>query len=162
MNQTHPLLQAFSRHLNLSTETTESFLSLSLASLMDSPDLKQILSALDTRLLKDSLPTAGAVLAQHLPPFYDWLKTELNVERVPDSPAHATQWVVGFLNNQESLTRLVDLHRSIPTVALERSIPRLIGVFDSVEPIAVQVEWQRAIASLCLVLVVAARENAQV
>ncbi len=57
---------------------------------------------------------------------------------------------------------LVQLHRSIPQVALERSIPRLVSIFDNVEPIAVREEWQRAIASLSLVLAVAARENAVV
>ena len=155
------MLQTFSHHLNLSTDGIEAFLAQSLADLMDSPELEQILTALDTDLLKDSLPTAGAVLAQHLPPFYDWLQTELNVQRVPDSPDHTTKWVIGFLSNQESLGRLVDLHRSIPRVAMERSIPRLVGIFDSVEPVAVRQEWQRAIASLCLILAVAARENAK-
>jgi hypothetical protein len=153
------MLQTFSHHLNLSTDTTESFLSQSSASLMDSPELKQILRTLDVNLLKDSLPTAGALLSQHLPPFYDWLQTELNVQNVPDSPDHTTKWVIGFLNNQDSVARLVDLHRPIPQVALERAIPRLVSVFDQVEPIAVRQEWQRAIASLCLILAVAARES---
>lgn len=159
-NQRPEMLQTFSNHLNLSTETTEAFLDQSLTELMASPALAQILSALDVALLQDSLPTAGALLAQHLPPFYDWLKTELNVQRVPDSPDHATKWVVNFLGNQESLERLVELHRPVPVVAMERSIPRLVNVFESVEPIAVRQEWQRAIAALCLVLVVAARETA--
>jgi hypothetical protein len=154
------MLPTFSHHLNLSTDTTESFLAQSLTSLMDSPELKEILGALDTNLLKDSLPTAGVLLAQHLPPFYDWLQTELNVQRVPDSPDHTTKWVVGFLNNQESLMRLVELHRPIPRVAMERAIPRLISIFDNVEPIAIRQEWQQAIAALCLILAVAARENA--
>lgn len=58
------------------------------------------------------------------------------------------------------MVRLVELHRPIPRIALERSIPRLVSIFDTVEPIEVRHEWQRAIASLCLVLAVAARENA--
>lgn len=90
---------------------------------MESPDLAQILSQLDTQVLKASLPTAGVILSQHLPAFYDWLQTELNVER--DSPDHTTKWVIGFLSNQESLARLVELHRPIPQVALDRSIPHL-------------------------------------
>jgi hypothetical protein len=107
-----------------------------------------MLSTLDTQLLKDGLPTAGALLVEHLLPFYDWLQTELNVQRVPDSPDHTTKWVIEFLSNQGSLTRLVELHRPIPPVALERSIPRLVNIFDHVEPIAVRQEWQRAIAGL--------------
>jgi hypothetical protein len=156
------MLQIFSHHLNLPTETIEGFLALPLATVMDSPDLAQILSQLDTQVLKASLPTAGVILSQHLPAFYDWLQTELNVERVPDSPDHTTKWVIGFLSNQESLACLVELHRPIPQVALDRSIPRLVSIFDNVEPIEVRQEWQRAIASLCLVLAVAARENAVV
>jgi hypothetical protein len=155
------MLQTLSQHLNLSTDTTEAFLAQPLASLLDSPDLAQMLSTLNTQLLKDSLPTAGVLLSQHLPPFYDWLQTELKVQRVPDSPDHTTKWVVGFLSNQESLIRLVELHRSIPQVALDQAIPRLVGIFEHVEPIVVRQEWQRAIAALCLVLAVAARENAQ-
>jgi hypothetical protein len=155
------MLQTFSHHLNLPTETIEGFLALPLATVLDSPDLAQILSQLDTQLLKASLPTAGVILSQHLPAFYDWLQTELNVERVPDSPDHTTKWVIGFLSNQESLARLVELHRPIPQVALDRSIPRLVSIFDNVEPIEVRQEWQRALSSLCLVLAVAAREQAQ-
>jgi hypothetical protein len=59
------------------------------------------------------------------------------------------------------LARLVELHRPILQVALDRSIPRLVSIFDNVEPIEVRQEWQRAIASLCLVLAVAAREQTQ-
>jgi hypothetical protein len=151
------MLQTFSRHLNLPIETSEILLSHSLESLLDLPQVVQLLGSLDTDLLKDSLPTAGTILAQHLPPFYDWLQTELNIERVPNSPDHATKWVVGFLGNQDSLEHLVKLHRSIPQAALEQSIPRLVGIFEAVEPIIVRQEWQKAIAALCLVLAVAAR-----
>ena len=153
------MLQTFSRTLSLSPEASEALLSLPLTTLLDSPELSQLLGSLDTNLLKESLPTAGAVLAQHLPPFYDWLQSELGIKKVPDSPDHTTKWVVGFLRNQESLTRLVELHKSIPRPALERSIPRLVGIFRDVTPIELKQEWEKAIAALCLVLAVAAREN---
>ena len=153
------MLPTFSRTLNLSPDASEALLSLPLTSLLDSPELNQLLGSLDTALLKESLPTAGAVLAQKLPAFYDWLQTELEIKNVPDSPDHATKWVVGFLKNQESLTRLVEMHKSIPRLALDRSIPRLVSAFDGVQPTAVKEEWQKAIAALCLVLAVAAREN---
>lgn len=153
------MLERFSESLNLSPDASEALLSLPLTSLLDSPELSQLLGSLDTDLLKESLPTAGDVLAKNLPAFYDWLQTELSIENVPDSPDHATKWVVDFLRNQESLTRLVELHKSIPSAALERSIPRLVGTFKDVTPIALKQEWQKAIAALCLVLAVAAREN---
>ncbi|MEG3973839.1 hypothetical protein QT970_04340 [Microcoleus sp. herbarium8] len=153
------MLQTFSRTLNVSPEDSEAMLSLPLTTLLESPELNQVLGSLDTALLKETLPTAGAVLAKKLPPFYDWLQTELGITNVPDSPDHTTKWVVNFLRNQESLTRLVELHKSIPSKALERSIPRLVSAFDEVEPIAVKEEWEKAIAALCLVLAVAAREN---
>lgn len=153
------MLETFSRSLNLSPETSESLLSLPLTTLLDSPELSQLLGSLDTALLKETLPTAGTVLAQKLPAFYDWLQTELGIKNVPDSPDHATKWVVGFLRNQESLTRLVELHKSIPRQALERSIPRLVSAFDEVQPTAVKQEWEKAVAALCLVLAVAARAN---
>lgn len=153
------MLETFSQCLNLSPETSESLLSLPLTTLLDSPELSQLLGSLDTNLLKETLPTAGTVLAQKLPPFYDWLQTELGIKNVPDSPDHATKWVVGFLRNQESLTRLVELHKSIPRQALERSIPRLVSAFDEVQPTAVKQEWEKAVAALCLVLAVAALEN---
>lgn len=153
------MLQTFSQSLNLSPDASEALLSLPLTSLLDSPEFSQLLGSLDTALLKESLPTAGTILAQHLPPFYNWLETELGIQNVPDSPDHTTKWVVGFLQNQESITRLVELHKSIPRAALERSIPRLVGIFEDVTPIAIKQEWQKAIAALCLVLAVAAREN---
>ncbi len=153
------MLTIFSRTLNLSPRASEALLSLPLTSLLDSPEFNQLLGSLDTTLLKESLPTAGAVLAQKLPAFYDWLQTELGIKNVPDSPDHATKWVVGFLKNQESLTRLVEMHKSIPRLALDRSIPRLVSAFDEVQPTAVKEEWQKAIAALCLVLAVAARQN---
>jgi hypothetical protein len=153
------MLPTLSQSLDLPIPTLETLLELSLADLLDLPAVKQLVGSLDTALLKDTLPTAAQVLAQHLPPFYDWLKNELHLERVPSSPDHATQWVVGFLGNQESVENLVALHRSIPRPALERSIPRLVGLFDGVEPLPVRREWQKAIAALCLILAVAARER---
>lgn len=153
------MLKTFSQSLNLSSDDSEALLSLPLTNLLDSPEFSQLLGSLDTDLLKESLPTAGTILAKNLPPFYNWLETELGIQNVPDSPDHTTKWVVGFLKNQESLTRLVELHKSIPRAALERSIPRLVGIFEDVTPIAIKQEWQKAIAALCLVLAVAAREN---
>jgi hypothetical protein len=153
------MLPTFSRTLNLSPDASEALLSLPITNLLDSPELDRLLRSLDSGLLKETLPTAGTVLAQKLPPFYDWLQTELGIKNIPESPDHATKWVVGFLKNQESLTRLVELHKSIPREALERSIPRLVSAFDEVEPTAVKQEWEKAVAALCLVLAVAAREN---
>ncbi len=153
------MLQTFSRTLNVSPEASEALLSLPLTSLLDSPEFNQLFGSLDSGLLKETLPTAGTVLAQKLPPFYDWLQTELGIKNVPDSPDHTTKWVVGFLKNQESLTRLVDLHKSIPRQALEQAIPRLVSAFDEVQPTAVKQEWEKAIAALGLLLAVAAREN---
>lgn len=153
------MLQTFSQSLNLSPSASEALLSLPLSSLLASSEFDRLLGSLDTDLLKESLPTAGAVLAQNLPGFYNWLETELEIKNVPDSPDHATKWVVGFLQNQESLARLVELHKSISSPALERSIPRLVGIFKDVTPIELKQEWEKAIAALCLVLAVAAREN---
>ena len=64
-----PMLPTFSRTLNLSPDASEALLSLPLTSLLESPELNQLLGSLDTALLKETLPTAGAVLAQNLPPF---------------------------------------------------------------------------------------------
>lgn len=153
------LLLTFAENLNFSETQVEKILSQPLTKALNSPELQQALSSLDTNLLKETLPTAGGVLAKELPPFYNWLKNELGVKRVPDSPDHTTTWVIGFLHNQESLTHLVELHRPVPRPALEASIPRLIGMFEGVKDAQVRQEWQKAIAALCLVLVVAAREE---
>jgi hypothetical protein len=153
------LISTFSQYLNLSQLQLEAILSKPLPEVIKSSELNQKLGSLDTNLLKETLPTAGAVLAQELPPFYNWLKNQLGIKRVPDSPNHTTTWVIGFLHNQESLTSLVDLHRPVPRAALEAAVPRLVGLFDGVENAQVRQEWQKAIATLCLVLVVAAREK---
>jgi len=153
------LLSTFSEHLDIPQPQLEVILAIPLNELLQSAELQQKLESLDTVLLKETLPTAGAVLAKELPPFYNWLKNELGVKRVPDSPNHTTKWVVGFLNNQESLTRLVELHRPVTRVALEASVPRLVETFAGVEDSKIREEWQKAIASLCLILVVAAREQ---
>ncbi|MFS0518334.1 hypothetical protein ACEYW6_26945 [Nostoc sp. UIC 10607] len=153
------LLLTFTQNLNLSETQLEEILSQPLAEVLNSPQLQKALNSLDINLLKETLPTAGEVLAEELPPFYNWLKNELGVKRVPDSPDHTTTWVIGFVNHQESLTHLVELHRPVPRPALEASIPRLVGMFAGVEDAQVRQEWQKAIAALCLVLVVAAREQ---
>lgn len=155
------LLETFTQHLDLSETQLDALLSKPLTECLNSPEFKQELNGLDIKLLKQTLPTAGSVLAERLPPFYDWLKNELGVERVPDSPDHTTKWVIGFLNNQERLTRLVELHRPVPRPALEQSISRLVAAFDGVEDDQARQEWQKTIAALCLVLVVAAREDEQ-
>lgn len=155
------MLQTFADNLDLSQSEVESLLSYGFEDLLNTPAVQQRLSSLDVGLLKETLPMAGSVLATKLPPFYDWLKNELGVARVPDGPDHTTKWVVNFLNNQESLARLVELHRPVPLLALERSVPRLVSLFNNVEDVHVKQAWQTAIAALCLVLVVAAREEAQ-
>ncbi|MBD2665054.1 hypothetical protein B6N60_03004 [Richelia sinica FACHB-800] len=153
------LKSTFIQHLDISSSQLENILSLSLNDLLKSPQLQQELNSLNIKILKATLPTCGAVLAQELPPFYHWLKNELGVKRVPDTPDHTTKWVIGFVNNQESLTRLVELHRQVPRPALEASIPRLVDMFAGVEDEQTRQEWQKAIAVLCLVLVVASREQ---
>ncbi|MDP5337734.1 MAG: hypothetical protein NWQ28_04060 [Nodularia sp. (in: cyanobacteria)] len=153
------LISTFTQHLDVSQIQLEDILKKSLIELLDSPELQAKLNSLDTNLLRETLPTAGAVLAKELPPFYHWLKNELGVKRVPDSPDHTTKWVIDFVHNRESLTRLVELHRPVPHLALEAAIPRLIGVFAGVEDEQIRQEWQKAVAALCLVLVVASREQ---
>jgi hypothetical protein len=146
------LISTFTENLDFSETEIESILATPLNEVKE-------LDSLDINLLKKTLPTAGAVLAEHLLLFYDWLKNELGVQRVPDSPDHTTKWVVGFLNNQESINHLVELHRPVPHAALEQAVPRLVGLFDGVEEEKVRQEWEKAVAALCLVLVVDAREQ---
>lgn len=153
------MLDTFTQHLHLPSTAVEGMLSSSLQEVLNSPVLQQQLDSLDTDLLRETLPTAQVVLVEKLPLFYDWLQNELGVKRVPESPDHTTKWVVNFLNDQASLARLVELHRPVPRQALEQSIPRLVGLFESVEDAQVRHEWQRAIAALCLVLAVDARER---
>ncbi|WP_413172791.1 hypothetical protein [Anabaena azotica] len=156
------VISTFTQHLDFSESEIEAILSTPLNQVLNSPELKQELESLDINLLRETLPTAGQVLAENLPPFYNWLKHELGVKRVPDSPDHTTKWVIGFLNNQESINHLVELHRPVPHAALEQAVPRLVGLFDGVEDIKVRQEWEKAVAALCLVLVVDAREQEKI
>ncbi|MGM3306128.1 hypothetical protein ACSQ6I_09125 [Anabaena sp. WFMT] len=153
------LISTFTQNLAFSEPEIEAILSTPLNAVLNSPELKQELDSLDVNLLRETLPTAGQVLADNLPPFYNWLKNELGVQRVPDSPDHTTKWVINFLHNQESINHLVELHRPVPHAALEEAVPRLVGLFDGVEDIRVRQEWEKAVAALCLVLVVDAREQ---
>lgn len=153
------IISTFAQHLDLTQAQLKALLSKPLNECLNSPELKQQLDSLDTNLLKETLPTAGAVLAKELPPFYNWLKNELRVKRVPDSPDHTTKWVIGFVNNQESLSSLVALHKPVSRLALEASVPRLVSLFKGVADAHVRQEWQKAIAALCLPLVVDARER---
>ncbi|MDZ7961787.1 MAG: hypothetical protein RMY34_28585 [Aulosira sp. DedQUE10] len=153
------LISTFTQYSDISQTQLAAILSHPLNEFLNSPELQQKLDSLNTNLLKETLPTAGAVLAKELPPFYNWLKNELGVERVPDSPDHTTTWVIGFVHHRESLANLVNLHRPVPRAALEASVPRLVALFDGLENAQVRQEWQKAIAILCLVLVLAAREQ---
>lgn len=156
------MFDTFSAHLNLAAPQSEILLDQPLDTLLHSPELAALLDQLNTERLRESLPIAGTVLEQHLPLFYDWLKNELGLKRVPDGPDHTTKWVVGFLKNQETIEHLIDLHKSIPSPALERSIPRLVALFDTVDQAEIRQEWQKAVSALCLVLAVAARDRDRV
>lgn len=153
------MLTVYNQHLQLSSTEIETFYSLSLADFLKLPVIEQRLSSLNTVLLRQTLPTASTVLAEHLPPFYDWLQNELGIERVPDSPDHTTKWVIGFVNSHESLMRLVELHRPVPPQALEQAVPRLVAAFNHIENSNIRQEWQKTVTLLCLVLVVAARSR---
>ncbi|MBZ8179825.1 hypothetical protein G3T18_06900 [Oscillatoria salina IIICB1] len=159
MTTTPSTVSVFSQHLGMSETQVNEILSQSLAECLNSPELQQLLESLDIRKLQETLPTAGTVLQKRLPPFYHWLKNELGVARVPDSPDHTTTWVIGFLNHTETLNHLVKLHRPVPPSAVEASVPRLVATFDGVEDEAIRQEWQKAIAALCVPLVIDARQR---
>jgi len=63
-------VSVFSQHLGISENQVNEILSQSLADCLKSPELQQLLESLDIRKLKETLPTAGAVLQKRLPPFY--------------------------------------------------------------------------------------------
>ncbi|MBD2104225.1 hypothetical protein [Leptolyngbya sp. FACHB-261] len=152
------MFATYNDHLKLAPQQAEQLLSLSVQEFLSQSSVQALLKSLDVELLRQTLPTAGSVLARQLPPFYNWLKSELGVANVPDTPDHATKWVVNFLNNQESLARLVELHRPVPQPAMERAIPKLVAAFDDVEN-GTRQEWQKAVSALCLLLAVAARDR---
>ncbi len=153
------LIDTFTQHLNYSESELEALMAKPLHEFIQAPEVTEKLSSLNINLLRDTITTAGEILAQQLPPFYHWLKHELGVKRVPEGPEHTTKWVVGFLRNEESVHRLVELHRPVPRPALEAAVPRLVDMFAGVEDENVRLEWQKAIAILCLVLVVDTREQ---
>ncbi|MDR9405005.1 MAG: hypothetical protein RI580_16400 [Halothece sp. Uz-M2-17] len=152
-------VDTFTQHLNLSESTVENLLTLNASELPKQDEFQTELGNLDLSLLRETLPTAKSVLENQLPAFYVWLKQELQIKRVPDNPNHTTTWVANFLNNQESIQHLVELHRPVPPVALEQAIPRLVGLFNKVEETQIRQQWQSAVALLCLVLAADAREQ---
>ncbi len=158
MNQT-ATVDTFTQHLNLSESTVETLLNLNATELPKEEAFQTELGTLNLDLLRETLPTAKSVLENQLPAFYVWLKQELPIKRVPDSPNHTTTWVANFLNNQESIQHLVELHRPVPPVALEKAIPRLVSLFNQVEDTQIRQQWQSAVALLCLVLAADAREQ---
>jgi len=160
MNQ-QATVDIFTENLNLSRAKVEELLTLSAIELPKKEEFQNELSTLDLSLLRETLPTAKSVLENQLPAFYTWLKQELKIKRVPDSPNHTTTWVANFLNNQESIEHLVALHRPVPPVALEQAIPRLVSLFEKVEDSHIRQQWQSAVALLCLVLAADARQQLQ-
>jgi len=158
MNQ-QATVDTFTEHLNLSESTVETLLTLNASELPKQDEFQTELGNLDLSLLRETLSTAKSVLENQLPAFYVWLKQELQIKRVPDNPNHTTTWVANFLNNQESIQHLVELHRPVPPVALEQAIPRLVSLFNKVEETQIRQQWQSAVALLCLVLAADAREQ---
>jgi len=71
------MLKTFEQHLHLSPANLETLFALNLTDFLNLPAVNQLLSSLNTALLKQTLPTVGMVLAKQLPPFYDWLQNEL-------------------------------------------------------------------------------------
>lgn len=67
--------------------------------------------------------------------------------------------MVKFLQREESIAHLIELHRPVPSPALEAAIPRLVGWFDNVPDEATRQAWQEAVSALCLVLAIAGREQ---
>lgn len=158
MNQ-QATVDTFTEHLNLDVATVEDLLTLNATELPQKEAFQTELGTLDLGLLRETLPTAKSTLENQLPAFYTWLKNELHIKRVPDNPNHTTTWVASFLNNQESIQHLVELHRPVPPVALEQAIPRLVSLFNQVEDDKIRQQWQSAVALLCLVLAADAREQ---
>ncbi len=154
-------VETFSHYLKFPYEDIRTLLWSGVDTLTNTPEIQQQLNSLDVALLRETLPIAKTVMVDDLPVFYNWLKQELKIKRVPDSPHHTTTWVTQFLNNQQSIQNLIELHRPVPPPALEQAVPRLVGLFDTVEDEKVRWEWQRAIALLCAILAADAREQFQ-
>jgi len=152
-------VETFNQHLNLSTAQIEELLTVTPSELVEQEAFQTELNNLDVPLLRETLSTAKSVLQNQLPAFYNWLQQELDIKRVPNSPNHTTTWVANFLNNQESIQHLVELHRPVPPVSLELAIPRLVSLFNEVEDDQIRQHWQSAVALLCLVLAADAREQ---
>jgi hypothetical protein len=95
MNQT-ATVDTFTQHLNLSESTVETLLNLNATELPKEEAFQTELGTLNLDLLRETLPTAKSVLENQLPAFYVWLKQELPIKRVPDSPNHTTTWAEGF------------------------------------------------------------------
>lgn len=153
------MLEVFIKHLGLTQEITEYLLLQPLSVVLELPHFQEILNNLDIKLLRQTLEEVKPVFTQHLPPFYDWLQNELGIENVPDSPKHANEWVINFLYKQERLTRLVELHRPVPLPALEKAVAPLVDIFGILTNDHVRHEWQKAVAALCLVIIIGCRET---
>lgn len=154
--------EILARHLDLSPAEVEQLLSKQLDDLLSSPAIEERLAKVDASLLKQSLPTVSASLSEKFPSFYNWLKNEFEVARDPESPEGVTPWLINCFSSKENLARLIESHslQAQSRVDMEQMVPELIGMFDKVEDAHLRQEWQKAIALVCVVLLVGDREHA--
>lgn len=152
------MIEVFSQYLKLSSDSIQELLDYPTFFSVDLPEIRAVLSSLDFEVLRATLAEVEPIFIQHLPPFYQWLQSEQGVENVPDNPKHLKEWVISFLKNQERISRLIDLHRPVPLEVLERSVPRLVNLFDKLPTEVSRQEWKKATAFLCFAIVVGCRQ----
>jgi hypothetical protein len=149
----------YAEALDLPPPTIAALLDLPLADFQQHAVVRHLFDTLDIERLKASLSQARTAFAHHLPPFYTWLREELGVSRVPESPSHLTNWVIAYLEGRLPRRTLIGTHLTLSSTQINASVPHLLAVCDHLEAGPIRHEWHKTLGALCLMLEVAARER---
>jgi hypothetical protein len=107
---------------------------------------------LDYESLYETLPDARSAYEAQLPQFSKVLIEHYGVSNERMSAYTLGNWLVGFLQTPDQISKLPKIHQHLPRAAVLELLPGMIGMLDSMG--TGREQWQRALAILALPLAV--------
>ncbi|KAB2906104.1 MAG: hypothetical protein KJ064_11235 [Anaerolineae bacterium] len=135
--------------IGISTEDVEVLLNQSSTEIYQNTFYQNLIAGLDYKLLGKTLQDARAVYDTYLPDLAIHLRDVYHLSNRGMTSLTLGNWLLGFLHNPNTLSKLYEMHRHIPMDVLEEGLPAVLDILGQMPPTG-RTEWQKAMALLSL------------
>lgn len=142
-------MEILAGYIGISTEDVEVLLNQSSTEIYQNTFYQNLVAGLDYKLLGKTLQDVRAVYDTYLPDVAIHLRDVYHLRNRGMTSLTLGNWLLGFLHNPNTLSKLYEMHRHIPVDALEEGLPAVLDILGQLPPTG-RMEWQKAMALLSL------------